>query len=190
MAHHLAELLDAAQHAGAAAERSRAKREATETILKVWAARASLPRGAYPLSQFREVLSVIRVLSPDANPYVRVHETKFTQAAAEVFESLTQLVIALVLLGAKQPVPRGRPNPAAVAALQSDEQQVTLALTRWVELFAGDVAGRTAKRRSTTRPSTLDTATVLKNARQATDAVIATAQKLRDELGRVGPSGS
>lgn len=43
MAHHLAELIDEAESGSTPAERLRARKSATETILKIWEHRASLP---------------------------------------------------------------------------------------------------------------------------------------------------
>lgn len=59
MAYHLAELIDQAENGVTAAERSRARENATEVIVKLWEHRASLPGKAYPLAPFKEVLRIL-----------------------------------------------------------------------------------------------------------------------------------
>src|SRR5687767_11542563 len=55
MAHYLAELIDKAENGGTAAKRLRAHKSATETILKIWEHRTSLPGKAYPLAPYKDV---------------------------------------------------------------------------------------------------------------------------------------
>jgi hypothetical protein len=54
MAHHLAELINKAENGATGTERVRARKNATETILKIWEHRASLPGNAYPLAPYSE----------------------------------------------------------------------------------------------------------------------------------------
>src|SRR5215216_6327889 len=101
MSHHLAELIDEAEHGATAAKRSRAGQKATETILKIWDHRLSLPGRVYPLAPYKDVLTVLHRLRPDDNPfrYFRPRaETKREQLAADLFDNLTRLIIALLLM--------------------------------------------------------------------------------------------
>jgi hypothetical protein len=101
MAHHLAELIDEAENGAPAAERLRARKNATETILKIWEHRASLPLSAYPLAPYKDVLKVLDRLWPNDNPFRRFGppaETKREQLAADLFDGLSRLIIALLLM--------------------------------------------------------------------------------------------
>ena len=71
MAHHLAELIDKAERGQTEADRLQAQKTATETILKVWEHRRSLPGKTYPLASYENVLKVLDVLRPSNNPFWR-----------------------------------------------------------------------------------------------------------------------
>ena len=64
MAHHLAELINKAENGATGTERVRARKNATETILKIWEHRASLPGNAYPLAPYKDILKVLDRLRP------------------------------------------------------------------------------------------------------------------------------
>jgi hypothetical protein len=101
MAHHLAELIDKAENGTTAAERLRARKNATETILKIWEHRTSLPGNAYPLAPHKELLKVLDRLRPDDNPFRYFGlpaETKRDRLAADLFDGLSRLIIALLLM--------------------------------------------------------------------------------------------
>src|SRR5690242_9787087 len=55
MAHHVAELITDAKRQRKGPKRTRAEKEATELILKIWEHREALPRHAYPLAQYEEL---------------------------------------------------------------------------------------------------------------------------------------
>ncbi|GGK27887.1 hypothetical protein [Salinarimonas ramus] len=66
MAHHLAELMRAAEEAETEEDRVRARRTAEETILRIWTHRAVLPGGADPLARHRDLIRALAALKPDA----------------------------------------------------------------------------------------------------------------------------
>ena len=150
MAHHLAELIDKAEHGATEAERARARESATETILKIWEHRASLPGHAYPLAPYSELLKVIDRLRPDDNPfrYFGYHAgTKQEQLAADLFDSLTRLTIALLLMKLPPGKESAKVSGIALEALSETEQRVLIALQQWSELFTSTSksSGRTHK---------------------------------------------
>ena len=138
MAHHLAALMDEAENGATAAARQKAREEATETIIKIWEHRASLPGKAYPLAPYKDVLLVLERLRPTENPFPyfeRYGESKKDQLAADLFDSLTRLIIALLLI--KLP-PEKRfimLDPVSIKALNKMEANVLTALLQWGELF-------------------------------------------------------
>jgi hypothetical protein len=187
MAHHLAELIDTAENGVTTAERLRAREKATETILKIWEHRTSLPGKAYPLAPYKNVLQVLDRLRPDDNPfrYFRHHgETKREQLAADLFDSLSRLIIALLLMK----VPSGkeflRMDDIAIESLNESEQHVLTALKQWGELFAltPKSSGRTRKSKKASDDNVnLDEAAV-----RLIDRITTTLVELRSELQEAG----
>lgn len=184
MAHHLAELIDQAENGPTADERSRARQNATETILKIWEHRASLPGRAYPLTSYKNVLLVLDRLRPDRNPFryvVRHGNATRQQLAAELFDGLSRLVIALLLM--EMPATRGRleADPAASQALSEAEQHMLTAFSHWAELFepVSDFSeGKQEEQaRETERKVNLGEAAL-----QLIDGSIATLDELRSEI--------
>jgi hypothetical protein len=66
MAQHLAELIDEAESGTTEGQRLKARKLATETILKVWEHRACVPGKVYPLKDSEHVLEVLELLRPDS----------------------------------------------------------------------------------------------------------------------------
>lgn len=129
MAHHLAELIDKAENGQTEAGRSQAQKTATETILKVWEHRRSLPGKAYPLASYEHVLKVLDVLRPSNNPFWRFSrhgETKRDQLAADLFDGLSRLIIALLLMGS--------PSEEKPTTVNTAQYMLTM-LQQWGELF-------------------------------------------------------
>jgi hypothetical protein len=87
MAHHLAELIEAAPNDAAAAE------QAVDTILRVWAKRERLPGGAWPLGRYREVIQVLERLSPAAEPWRQLRAHDEAAPLAELFSGLNRLFL-------------------------------------------------------------------------------------------------
>jgi hypothetical protein len=184
MAHHLAELIDKAENGVIAAERIRARKSATETILKIWEHRASLPGKAYPLAPYKDVLMVLDQLRPDDNPFRHFGhpvETKKEQLAAALFDGLSRLIIALLLM---KVTPKEEPTDvgeAAIEALSETEQRVLTALQQWSELFApaSKNPGRTRKGKRGSGGATVD---LNEAAVSLIDGITATLTELRSEL--------
>jgi hypothetical protein len=139
MSHHLAELIDKAESGVTPAERSKARISVTETILKIWEHRASLPRKAYPLAPYEELLKLLDRLRPGDNPFRYFGppaETKRDHLAADLFDGLSRLIIALLLMKLPPGAESANVDTAAIEALSETEQHVLAALQQWSELFA------------------------------------------------------
>ena len=137
MAHHLAELINEAENGATKAARLKAYKTATETILKIWEHRASLPGKAYPLAPYKDVLKVLDVLRLDANPFWHFSRSveKREQMAAALFDRFSRLVIALLLRNIPSGERAAEVDTAAKEALSETEQHVLTALQRWSEIF-------------------------------------------------------
>jgi len=138
MAHHLAELIDNAENGVTPAERSKARMSATETILKIWEHRASLPRKAYPLAPYEELLKLLDRLRPGDDPFRYFGlptERKRDQLSADLFDGLSRLMIALLLMKLSPEDESAKMDAAAIEALSETEQHVLRALQQWGELF-------------------------------------------------------
>ena len=188
MAHHLAELMDKAENGATATERLRARKNATETILKIWEHRASLPGNAYPLAPYKDILKVLDRLRPNDNPFRHFGppaETKRDQHAADLFDGLTRLVIALLLM--KLPSGEGatKVNAAAIEALTETERHVLTALQQWGELFTSTdkSTGRTRKGK---RGSGGATVNLNEAAVSMVKRIMTTLVELRSELQEAG----
>ena len=184
MAHHLAELIDAAENGATTAERSRARKRATETMIKIWEHRASLPGNAYPLAPYKDILKILDRLWPDNNPflYFRYHTgTTREQLAADLFDGLSRLIIALLLMKIPPEEKSATVNDVATEALSETEQHVLTTLRQWGELFASTPKNSRRTRKSKKGGSggkvNLDKAAI-----QLIDSITATLAKLRSEL--------
>jgi hypothetical protein len=141
MAHHLAELIDKAENGATKAERLDARKNAEETILKIWKQRTSLPGKAYPLAPYRDVLLVLEKLKPDNSPF---REFDFgTQAAdkrellaANLFDSLSRLIVAIVLMNVPSVEISKEINPASIEALDEKEERILTILKQFDDLFS------------------------------------------------------
>lgn len=87
MAHHLAELIEAAPNDAAAAD------QAVDTILRVWAKREKLPGSAWPLGRYREVIQVLERLSPAAEPWRQLRAHDEAAPLAQLFSGLNRLFL-------------------------------------------------------------------------------------------------
>lgn len=182
MAHHLAELIDKAENGQTEAGRSQAQKTATETILKVWEHRRSLPGKAYPLASYENVLKVLDVLRPSNNPFWRFShhgETKRDQLAADLFDGLSRLIVALLLMGSPLEEKPTTVNTAAIDALSETEQYMLTTLQQWGELFVA----QSDHTEETGRSDEGDTKVDLNEAAvQLIDRITAVLDELRTEL--------
>jgi hypothetical protein len=188
MAHHLAELIDKAESGVTATERLKARKSATETILKIWEHRASLPGKAYPLAPYKDVLKVLDRLRPGNNPFRyfnRYTETTREQRAADLFDSLSRLVIALLLMKLSPGEESTKVDDAAIEALSETEQHVLEKLQQWGEFFAPE-SGSSGQARKSKGDGGVTHVNLEEAALQLIDTTMTTLSELRSELQGVG----
>jgi hypothetical protein len=188
MAHHLAELIHEAENGATEEIRSKARREASETIIRIWEHRAALPGKAYPLAPYKDVLQVLDRLRPTENPFPyfsRYGDSKRDQLSADLFDSLSRLVIALLLMKIPSEERYIEVDPAAVEALSETEVYVLTAIQQWGELFelSGKSTGRARKGKRGSEPAkvNLDRAAI-----KLIDSITATLVELRSEFKKDG----
>jgi len=137
IAHHIAELISAAEKATSKKDRLAAQKRAMEAILRIWEHRESLPGYAYPLARYDEILSVMDHLRPDNNPFRfnQIRESKIEQSAAILFDRLTRLVISLLFMkidSFKKPI---NSEASAINTMDEDEKRVLDHFDSWIEFF-------------------------------------------------------
>lgn len=126
MAHHLAELIDEAEHGATAGKRAATQKRATETILKIWEHRLSLPGEAHPLALYKDVLPVLDRLRIDNNPYRfyrHDYKDKKDKLAAILFDHFARLILALLLMKADSLEEQKRVDGVAIEALSGFAQK-------------------------------------------------------------------
>jgi hypothetical protein len=184
MAHYLAELIGEAENGSTATKRTKACKEAIETIIKIWDHRTSLSGEAYPLTKYKDVLKAIDRLHPgsDLFGYFGLYaDNKRDQLAAGLFNGFSRLVIALLLMKIAPDKKSADIAPAAIAALTDTEIRVLTALQEWEKLFEpaskGTVRGRKSKKVADHDKVKLDEAAI-----QLIDNLTTTLAELRSEL--------
>jgi hypothetical protein len=184
MAHHVADLISEAKNGSTASARSAARKTATETILKIWEHRTSLPGEAYPLAPYKDVLKILVLLQPDDNPFKHFGhhvDAKKEQLAANVFDNLSRLIICLLFMRVRTEIKSSKVGPATIKRLNRQEQQLFKALRQWGEVFASAAksSGQTRKRQKGTNKSKVNLYEV---AVGWIDSITATLGELRREL--------
>ncbi|MDE2921505.1 MAG: hypothetical protein OXR83_01350 [Acidobacteriota bacterium] len=128
MAHHVAEILTELEETEGQ-ERKALEKHAVDLILRIWSHRRSLPDPADPLAGYREAIEVLGRLMPESNPWPFVQPDDQTELLREMFETLSRVVHAgLVLTCVSRPRPIG---PAEAAALEEEERQVLAMMESW-----------------------------------------------------------
>lgn len=129
MAHHLAAVLDGAEHATGEGK-TRLEAEAVDLILKLWALRRALPDSLDPLSAYQPAIRVLKLLHPQANPFGRFNRGHGQpRLLVDLFEAMSRsFVAALELTG------NGRVkelSEAELAHLAPDEAELLAQLEEW-----------------------------------------------------------
>jgi len=187
MAHHVAELIEEAENASTAAKRLKARKDATKTILEIWEHRVALAGEAYPLEKYKEILMLLDRLRPTNDPFqhfINQRSTKRDKLATDLFDSLTRIIIALLLM--KIPSDKlGEVDSAAVEALDGTEQHIMLAIQQWSGLFvpiydSPGVEGM-SKKKGLVKVEDLDKVTL-----KLVDKLMASLVQLKAEIGENG----
>ena len=134
LAHHVAELIDQVRTQPPGRKRLEAQKQATETILRIWEHRENLPHRAYPLAPYKDLMKILDLLQPSNNPYRFSPLSQIDQLGAILFDRLSRLIILLLLMH-WQDARRAKAAPAAVKAMNDEEQQVLKSLNGWVSVL-------------------------------------------------------
>ena len=154
MAHHIAELLAAAENEKTAARQERARRRAEEAILRVWEHRAAMPGNAFPLRPYRDVIAVLERLRPGSRPFGYAgfgNPTEREGHAIALFDTMALLVIVLLMMKLSDETVRAGDDAVAVDAMSPEEQQVLAAIRAWDPLFESLPVATKSGRRSASR---------------------------------------
>lgn len=138
MAHYLAEFIDQAENGSTPTKRVKARKEAVETILRIWEHRKSIPGNIYPLTKYDDVLKGINRLQPKSGMFgyfERNSENKMDQLAAALFNDFSRLNIALLLMKIPSSQRSKEIDSTAVKKLSDTEKQISSALQEWEEFF-------------------------------------------------------
>ena len=132
MSHHLAEVMDRAEHEKSQEKREKYQQQAVELIFKIWEHRSSLNGEAYPLARFKGIIDSLSILSPEANVWERNRLGRYESLAADSFSMVVDLYrtlhfiefVSLKSAGSKQVPP---------SVFSDEEQKVYDFLTSWAE---------------------------------------------------------
>lgn len=185
MAHHVAELIKEAECAPTAFKRVKARKTATDTILKIWVHRESLPGNAYPLAPYKDALKVLELLRPASNPFDNFRhrpQNKKDQLASDLFDRLSRLIIALLWMNLPSRGKRGEASTAATKAVSETEQHVLRTLQQWHDIFVP--ASKNSERGQKSKRADDKKVNLDEVARQLIESVTNTLDELRIELGR------
>lgn len=133
LAHHLAEVMLAAENAEGA-EREVAQQRAIELILRVWSRRHDMPGRANPLKGLENVIAILRLLKSDAWPYTRAATPTVERLLKKAFEGLQHIVAHGVILASGA---AGKPVEMAEADgfIEEDEAYVIQTANAWIDLY-------------------------------------------------------
>jgi hypothetical protein len=195
MAHYVAELIDKAKKGSNPAERAKSRKIATETILKIWQHRTSLPGDAYPLKSYDNVLKVVDLLRPDDNPFKNFghdENAKKNRLAALLFDRLSRLLIAILLMNRPSGGKGTKASRSAVKALHRKEQYILIALQRWSDILSGPKSFRRAQKTQGKRrdPKINLNEAALKLIDSTTDILVELQSELRKAVKKTVPDQS
>lgn len=140
MAHHLAELIDAAE-TGEGQARREAEDRAVELVLRLWKNRSVLPGGADPMSAYRDATRVLATMLPSADPWRRFQRGSSTERLLhDMLGAMAHLVMSGLLL-THGPDPR-EIQDAEWDALSDEERSLVLILDTWREFVVTPTPNR------------------------------------------------
>lgn len=183
MSHHLAELIHESENGKTAAIRSKASQYAVNTILKIWEHRKSLPRQAYPLAEFEDLLKVIDRLRIGNNPY-RYYGDGFNEVdiiASNLFDNFARLIPSLLFLKKEFLESQKKTSDAVIKSLDEKEKQILFAIQEWMTVFPSKSNDETPtkKRKKGEKQEKFD---LKKNALNLIDNMTDLFTELRNEL--------
>ncbi len=132
MSHHLAEVMDRAEHEKNLEKREKYQQQAVELIFKIWEHRSSLNGEAYPLARFKGIIDSLSILSPEANVWKRNRLGRCESLAADSFSMVVDLYRTLHFIEfVSLKSVRSKQVPPSV--FSDEEQMIYEFLTSWAE---------------------------------------------------------
>ena len=128
LAHHVAELIRNAEEAKDAETRKESGKLATETILKIWDHRTTLPGDVNPLARYREALQALLELRPNPNRWPRLHDFAIGSVVGNIYRRFPKLMRALILLPSVRTGNRSRATSKAVRTFLTKDENRLLAM--------------------------------------------------------------
>jgi hypothetical protein len=182
MAHHLAELIIAADRASSPRERTTAKKEAVDLIVRIWDHRANIER-INPMADLRSILDVLGNLAQKHAPFADLlgTESSIADAARRAYDLLRRVTICLSLLaaGGVDASSRGLRRARRTANHQTiQERELVARLSVWIEpttLVTGKEMrrARNAGKSRAQEAETLDLPAIARNLLQEAQSTLA-----------------
>lgn len=136
MSHHLAEVMDRAEHEKNSEKKEEYQQHAVELILKIWKHRSSLKGDAYPLARFKGIIDSLSILSPEANVWERNRLGRYESLAADSFSMLVDLYRTLHFIEFVS-LKSVRSAQVPPSVFSDEEQKIYDFLTAWAEKELG-----------------------------------------------------
>lgn len=108
---------------------------------QIWKHRKNLPREAYPLAEYEELLKVINRLRISSNPYRfdgYNFQNRTDQIAAILFDNFTRLILSLLLMRMNSLKSQKVIDSLVIESLDEDEKQIWLVIQEWMVVFSSE----------------------------------------------------
>ena len=136
MAHHLAELIERAESIEGDG-RTEVQERIIDLTLKLWAQRQSLPKGAYPLNELEQVISVVWRLRPEASPFRRMGSNKTEDLLGNIFRRFQRVIVhGIVLTSGIKSMPENLEDFEPF--FDENERDLIDNVQRWIEFLNAD----------------------------------------------------
>lgn len=184
MAFHLAELIDTSENGKTEDERKEARKIAAETILKIWERRLSLPRNAYPLARYKDILKILDQLQSDHFPFmplVKQADVKKEELIGSIYNELLHLFITVLLMRLPSGYEPEKADSVVVNALSEEELKIFIHLSDRYECLRSefDASGYNGEKDNESPDEKLD-----RLSHQLIDTITEKLIQLRRELKR------
>jgi len=131
MAHHVAELIGAAEAAPNARLRQECRKDAFEAISRLWSHRSAFENRINPLFELKPIIQIMGILDPDENEYLSRNES-----TRYVYGAFRRLMICLLFrkVGSLDQVTDAVSLAKASLQFQSDDERTVIStLDSWLD---------------------------------------------------------
>ena len=130
MAHHIAELIAAAEAQTEPEAKRKKETEAAEAISRLWRHRSQYENRINPLHDLKPILQVLRTLDPNRNVWITNFGGPDGKALAKVYDALRRLVILMIIRKSGDTQKSGMSTSAHQDA---DEKEITASINAWLD---------------------------------------------------------